>query len=241
MKISIIVILLVLLFSVNRSGLYAQSKSDSLYFLEKGRLFISPTFSINNRTADNEEQLLRFVENQNKVDWNVDINVGYFIKDDFTIGAQLSYAFLSEEIEYLVDGETSVVKTFGQAITFSPNIRNYFGNGRLKIFNQTNVNFSYGEKLKRVYKETDEDKIKTQELNFGIGIQPGIAFFVSDMVAVEASLNLLGWHATITESVTNDNEEEKSRVFESNVDFSVNLLTLNIGIGIYLDQINNKK
>ena len=241
MKMFIKVVLLGLVFCISGSPLYAQSKSDSLFFLQKGRLFISPTFSVNNRTADNEDQLFRFVENQNKVDWNVDVNVGYFIKDNFTAGAQLSVGFLSEQIEYVADGQNIYTKTRGETITFSPNIRNYFGSGRLKVFNQTNINFSYGEKLQRVYKEDDEDKIRTRTLNFGIGLQPGIAFFASEMIAVEASLNLLGWNAIKRESITNDNEEEKTEVFESNVDFSVNILTLNIGIGIYLDQINKKK
>ena len=241
MKIILKVVLFILVFCINTQDMTAQSEIDSLYFLRKGRLFISPTFSVNNRTADNEDQFFRYVENQNKVDWNVDLNVSYFIKNNFTVGAQLSVGFLSEQIEYVIDGQNLNSKTRGETITFSPNIRNYFGSGRLKVFNQTNINFSYGEKLQRVYKEDDEDKIRTRELNFGIGLQPGIAFFASEMIAVEASLNLLGWSATKRESITNDNEEEKTEVFESNVDFSVNILTLNIGIGIYLDQINKKK
>lgn len=221
--------------------LLAQSETDSIYFLSKGRLFISPTFSVNNRTAVNDDQLLRFVEDQNRLEWDIDINVGYFIKDNFSAGAQLSYQFSREDITYVADSKEITEQSYGQGITFSPNIRNYFGLGKLKIFNQTNINFSYGEELKRIYREDDEDKIRTKELNFGIGIQPGLAFFVSDVVAVEASLKLLGWESSIRESTINDNEDEKSKVTTNDVNFSVDILTLHIGIGIYLDQIKKNK
>ena len=234
-------ILLLLFLFVGSYNLLAQSETDSIYFLSKSRLFISPTFSVNNRTAKNEDQLFRFIEDQNKVEWNVDVNISYFIKNDFSLGAQLSYEYSTEDIDYVADSKEIEEKSFGQSVTFSPNIRNYFGFGRFKVFNQTNINFSYGEELKRIYREDDEDKIKTKEINFGIGIQPGIAFFASRMVSVEASLKLLGWESSVIEATTNDNEDEKSRVFKSNVNFSVDILTLHIGIGIYLDEIGKSK
>ncbi len=222
-------------------SLLAQSETDSIYFLSKGRLFISPTFSVNNRIAENDDQLLRFVEDQYKLEWNVDINVGYFIKDNFSAGAQLSYQSSREDIEYIADSKELTEKSYGRGITFSPNIRNYFGKGNFKIFNQTNIDFSYGEELKRVYKEDDEDKIVSTEINYGISIQPGLAFFVSELIAVEASLKLLGWESSYRVSTINDNEDEQSIVHKNDVNFSVDLLTLHIGIGIYLDQINKHK
>jgi hypothetical protein len=209
--------------------------------LRKGRLFISPTFSVNNRIAQNEDQFARFVEDQYKLEWNIDVNVGYFIKDNFGAGAQLSYSSWEEDIEYIADNKDIEVKSFGRGVTFSPNIRNYFGFGKFKMFNQTNVDFSYGEELKRVYQDGDEDKIRTKEINYGISIQPGLVFFASELIAVEASLKLLGWESSIIEATTNDNEEEKSRVNKNEVNFSVDLFTLHIGIGIYLDQINKHK
>ena len=231
----------IFLFFGSYNMVLAQTETDSIYFLRKGRLFISPTFSVNNRIAENEEQLLRFVEDQYKLEWNVDLNVGYFFKDNFSVGAQLSYESFQEDIEYIADSKEIEVKSFGRGITFSPNIRNYFGLGKFKIFNQTNVDFAYSEELSRVYSGDDEDKIRTKTINYGISIQPGLALFMSDLVAVEASLKLLGWESSISESTTNDNEDEKSKVIKNDVNFSVDLLTLHIGIGIYLDQIKKHK
>ena len=51
-------------------------------------------------------------------------------------------------------------------------------------------------------------------------------------------MKLLGWESSHIESTINDNEDEQSIVTKHDVNFSVDLLTLNIGIGIYLDQIN---
>lgn len=237
-EIKITFLLGIFLFVGSHSSLFAQSEKDSTYFLSKGRLFISPTFSVNNRIAENDDQILRFIEDQYKLEWNIDINVGYFIKDNFSAGAQLSYQSSREDIEYVADSKELTENSYGRGITFSPNIRNYFGKGNFKVFNQTNVDFSYGEEIKRVYAEDDEDKIFTKEINYGISIQPGLAFFVSELIAVEASLKLLGWESSHIESTINDNEDEQSIVTKHDVNFSVDLLTLNIGIGIYLDQIN---
>ena len=104
-EINKIFLLGIFLFVGSYSSLLAQSETDSIYFLSKGRLFISPTFSVNNRTAVNDDQLVRFVEDQNKLEWDIDLNVGYFIKDNFSVGAQLTYQFSKEDITYVADSK----------------------------------------------------------------------------------------------------------------------------------------
>jgi hypothetical protein len=220
------------------TSLKAQNDIDSTMLLGKSRLYMIPTFSVSNRDAINDQQLLRLVHDQYRLEWEVDMNVGYFVKDNFAVGAQLSYSQNQEDITYTADNKRVTERSFGQSMTFSPNIRNYYGPGRLKVFNQTGLIFKVGEDLTRIYNETDEDKIKSNFYEFGIGIQPGIAFFFDRLASVEASINLLGWTTKIEESLKND--VEKSRVVTNDVSFSINVLTLKIGVGIYLNELSRK-
>lgn len=125
------VILLVLICFGWQTSAYAQVETDSSLFLGKSRLFISPTFSVSNRIAKDNPGLLGLVNDQYVLDWSVDMNVGYFIKNNFSIGAFISYGQNEEEITLTRDGSETTRKTFGNSITFSPNIRNYFGPRRL--------------------------------------------------------------------------------------------------------------
>ena len=224
---------LILLITVNNS--FGQTDIDSTFLLAKSRLFFVPTFSVSNRTAVNDQQLLRLVDDQYRLTWEIDMNVGYFVKDNFSVGAQLSYAQQQEDITFTQDNTQTTQKSFGHAVTFSPNIRNYYGPRRLKVFNQTGLIFQVGDELTRVYNADDEDKIRTQSIEFGIGIQPGIAFFFDRLASVEASINILGWTTTIENSVKNDVEE--SRVVTNDVNFSINVLSLKIGVGVYLNEL----
>ena len=160
------------------------------------------------------------------------------MKKNFAVGVEFSYSRNKQDISYTADNSDVTEKTAGYGLTFSPNIRNYFGNGRFKVFNQTSLIFKTSNEIMRVYNVDDQDKVRTQTLNFGIGLQPGVAFFVDRFAAVEASINLLGWETEIRESVTNDTE--MSRVATNDVSFRINVLTLNIGIGIYLNELGHK-
>lgn len=231
-------IIVIFCFLGAQQSIKAQTEIDSAFLLSKSRLFIIPTFSVSNRIAENDQQLIRLVDDQYRLEWEVDMNVGYFVKDNFSVGAQLSYSQAQEEITFTQDNKQTTQNSFGHTVTFSPNIRNYYGPGRLKVFNQTGLIFQVGDELKRIYNEEDEDKIRSKVVEFGIGIQPGLAFFFDRIASVEASINLLGWTTRIEESIKND--VEKSRVVTNDVNFSINVLSLKIGIGIYLNDLIKK-
>ena len=231
------IILILLVFNIG--SVLAQDEADTTYILTKSRLYLIPTFSVSNKIAENQNQLVRVIHDQYLLDWEVNFNVGYFVKDDFAVGAEVSYGRRKEDISYTADNKDVTENSAAYAVTFSPNIRNYFGTGRFKVFNQTSLIFKTGNEIKRVYNADDQDKIRTHTYNFGIGLQPGVAFFVDRFAAVEASINLLGWETEIRESVTNDTET--SRVVTNDVSFRINVLTLNIGIGIYINELGTKK
>ena len=234
MKLKHTVIIILLVASTNI--VKAQNPIDSTFLLAKSRLFISPTFSVSNRQAENVNQVTRQIQDQYKLNWDVQVNTGYFIKDDFSIGAQLGYGRVEEDISYTnSDNQDITEKIAGYGVNFSPNIRNYFGPGRLKVFNQTNLVYATTNQLTRRCYEDDQDKIRTETVNFGIGLQPGLAFFATRMISVEVSINLLGWNTEISKTVTNDVEE--SKLVTNDVSFSINILTVNLGIGIYLNEL----
>jgi len=231
--------LIIILLLFNIGSALAQDKADTTYILTKSRLYLIPTFSVSNKIAENQNQVVRVIHDQYLLEWEVNFNIGYFFKDNFAVGAEISYGRRNEDISYTADNQDVTENSAGYAVTLSPNIRNYFGTGRFKVFNQTSLIFKTGNEIKRVYNVDDQDKIRTRTYKIGIGLQPGIAFFVDRFAAVEASINLLGWETENRESVTNDTET--SRVTTNDVSFRINVLTLNIGIGIYLNELGKNK
>jgi hypothetical protein len=216
----------------------AQEQDSVKYKLSKSRFFITPTFSLSYKNTENEQQLLQLVNNQNFLQYSVDLNAGYFIADDFAAGLLLRYENTREEINFTADNKETFEQSAKNSVNIAPNIRNYFGN-RFKIFNQTSLAFICEKGLRRVTVDDEVDKYDSKTLGLSLGIQPGIAFFIDRAVSVEAYIELLGLETKVRETVKNDSEE--SRVVTSSIDFSISVLSLNLGLGFYLNELHGKK
>ena len=81
------IILILLVFNIGSA--LAQDEADTTYILTKNRLYLIPTFSVSNKIAENQNQLVRVIHDQYLLDWEVNFNVGYFVKDDFAVGAEV--------------------------------------------------------------------------------------------------------------------------------------------------------
>ena len=82
-------------------------------------------------------------------------------------------------------------------------------------------------------KNQDEiNKVYTEEFTFSAGISPGVTFFAIENFSFEIQLNnLIGYELQISKKTTNDMEE--SKVTTNNVNFNIDLLSLNLGLAYY--------
>jgi hypothetical protein len=158
-----------------------ESKEDEEdYTLTKGRGYAVITFSLDQRNAENENQLLRQVIDQNKFDYRITASGGYALNDNFTIGLGFSYGRQREDITFLNEDEDEITsRSLGHDVSFIPNIRKYIplGTGKLQIFVQTDLRVSLGESLQRNFLLTDVEKTEEEFVELRLGVQPGVVLF----------------------------------------------------------------
>jgi hypothetical protein len=98
---------------------------------------------------------------------------------------------------------------------------------------QSELGFSFGESLERVFREDDIDKIEGTFLELGFGVSPGLALFFDRHWAFETTVGIAGLSARIDEREVNDDAENRERVVETGIDLRINLLQLNLGVAYY--------
>lgn len=209
---------------------------EELYSISKGRYYTSLTFSLNSRNAENEDQLFRQVLDQDRYTYRIVGNGGYAIKDNFTLGLSLGYGESKEEITYTDENDAELdSKRLQRGLSITPNMRNYIplGKGKLQILVQTELGFTFGESLQRIYSIDNVDKIESNFFEFDVGVSPGVALFFNKNWAFETRVNVAGFSTRVEELVTNNDEANRQRISETKIDLKLNLLELNLGVAYY--------
>lgn len=212
------------------------SKSGEAYRITKGRYYGALTFSLDQRKAENENQLLRQVVDQDRFNYRIIINGGYAIKDNFTLGLTLAYGREKEDITFLNENDEEITSNrLQQGFSFAPNMRNYIpiGKGQLQILVQTELGFTFGESLERIFYEDEVDKINGDFVEINLGVSPGIVLFFDRHWAFETTVGIAGLSTRIEEEVLNDDTDNRQRVESTNINLKVNLLQLNLGVAFY--------
>jgi hypothetical protein len=214
-----------------------ESKEDEEdYTLTKGRGYAVITFSLDQRNAENENQLLRQVIDQNKFDYRITASGGYALNDNFTIGLGFSYGRQREDITFLNEDEDEITsRSLGHDVSFIPNIRKYIplGTGKLQIFVQTDLRVSLGESLQRNFLLTDVEKTEEEFVELRLGVQPGVVLFFTREWAFEASVGVAGLSSRWSTKTFNDDQANQTKIYQSSADLKLNLLALNLGVAYY--------
>jgi hypothetical protein len=206
------------------------------FSVTKGRYLNALTFSLDQRRAENENQLLRQVIDQNKYDFEVRASGGYAIKDNLVLGLALAYGETKEDVVFLDENNLELnTKSLQRGFSFVPNMRNYIpiGNGQLQIIVQTELRGTFGESLRRTYSADNVDKIEGNFLEFDLGVSPGVVLFFTRNWALETRVNVAGISTRFEEKVINNDFNNKTKIQETSIDLRLNLLQLNLGVAYY--------
>ncbi len=208
------------------------------YLVTSGRGYAVLTFSLDQRNAENENQLLRQVIDQDKIDYRVTASGGYALKNNFTLGLGFSYGRQREDITFVnQDDQEITTQSVGQDVSFIPNIRKYvpLGSGRLQIFVQTDLRASFGESLQRDFLAAEVQKTEEDFVELRLGVQPGIVLFFTPQWAFEASVGVAGVSSRWSTKTFNEDEANQTKIQQSSIDLKLNLLALNLGVAYYFD------
>jgi len=205
------------------------------YPFQKGNFYLGMAFSVQDSKLENTNYLIKQVIDGDRTDFDIQLKGGYYIGDYTMAGINFSYFQKEFTGDVFQSPDTVKSNSITRGFTVTPNIRPSFpltANERLSFFTEIGLTYGLSTTLDRDIRDLDEVN-KTYETvnNFRIGISPGITFFAMENFAFEAQLNVLGYSMEISEKTKNG--ENKSRQVQNNVDFKLNLLTLDMGLAYY--------
>lgn len=204
---------------------------------EKGNGYVGLSFSVSDEKSDNSKDILNIDRtiNSRTLDYSVKFKGGYFISKNSMAG--LGYSIEREKITaeaiYLFD--TIFIESLDKIHTFTPFIRSYFPltkNKRLSLFNEVKLIIGFGSgESERLDNSTLVGFDTSETVIFGIGLSPGITFFAIENFCFEIQLDVLGYkYEKVT---TTDETGENIETITNNVDFTLNLLTIDFGLAYY--------
>lgn len=181
--------------------------------------------------------------------FGVSPQVSYFVADNLSVGLMFDYE--RAKIDNAV-GQLSL----GEGMSFGINDYNYFKHTysgavtcryymplaqskRFGMFAEVRAVGGYGQS--ESYRNEGEEKFGTYQdiYKFSLGLVPGLAVFVTDEIALEVAVGVLGLNWQKVEQTTN--QVDKSVMTSSGANCNINLLSLELGLSFYIPTGQNKR
>lgn len=215
---------------------------EQISFVPKGQWIGGVSVSYSQSDFENYQFLI--VENLNGDTYTFKVSpmVMFCFKDNLAAGGRLSYSrsrtrldgaslVLGADTSYDVDNLYSISHNYHGTAMF----RNYISLGksmRFGFFNE--VDLSLGGGQSKLVNGTGDELTGTYERNFNlnIGLTPGIIMFLSNYLAIEVSIGVLGFNYTHTHSISDQiYQAERNR---KSANFRINLFSVQFGVAFYI-------
>ncbi|WP_163322598.1 hypothetical protein [Draconibacterium mangrovi] len=211
---------------------------------QKGNFYVGLAFSVTDKNLTNTNYLIQQVVEGDRLDYNVLLKGGYYTGDYGM--AIINFNYFQDRFGGTVfqDPDTVQSNTLKRGFAVSPGFRSSVPltpNERLSFFTEFGFTLGGNSSLTRDIRNIDEmNKTHKKEFIFGVGLSPGITFFAMENFAFEVQLNnVLGYKLNVARSSVNEGPESKQ--VRQNVDFRINLLSLDLGLAYYFGAKKNRK
>lgn len=218
-------------------------------FIPKGTFGTGLTFSYNTMNLGQAENdpgysLLSLITGikGDMYSFGIAPNVSYFLLDNLAVGVRFDYDRTSLDVGNIglslgdmLSLQISDYHYLSQGYTGSLTCRYYipFGDSkRFAMFAEGRLTGGYGQSV--LYQMDQGDKFGTyqQSMKFSLDVVPGLTAFVTNNVALEVSIGVLGVNYKHVKQITN--QVETSIMHNSGANFKLNLFSIGMGISIYL-------
>ena len=212
-------------------------------FVPKGQWIFGGTASYS--THSNDKYKLLLLEDVTSTGYTVKTSpmVAYAVADNMAVGGRFNYnrTFMRVDSASLSFGEgetgTNLSTDFYYALRHSYSLgaiwRQYIPlgeNRRFALFNE--MEFSMGASQAKFATDSPVRGTFSKSFDVGLGINPGVIAFASNVMAVEVNVGVMGIQFSHTKQVHNQVATGKSNT--SFMNFSVNLLSIGLGVSFYL-------
>lgn len=204
--------------------------------LDKGDFFIGGTLGLDLKDVENQNQILTTALTENSDNFNLRLDGGYALKNDFFIGLGFLWGVTNRTGEYKDPntGDISDIQYYGTRYSIRPFIKNHLPltpNRRFNLVVQTELRFSLNQSIEEIDLNEIVTRIYRDEWGLGIGVRPGLLAFVMNNFAVEASVNVAGIGFSVLE--VNETGMPDVNVSSANLDLKIDILQLNLGFVTY--------
>lgn len=210
---------------------------DEFEPFEKGKWFVALTFSLEDVNLQSGNKYIGFDKIIEGSEFNYDIKIkgGYSIGNYSFAGLGITHGRDKSEGQGVILLDTINSESITDRNVISPFIRTYYPlskNKRLSFFNEIKMDFGFENTDIKKFENSQQTEIEKEDnFLFGIGISPGITFFAIESFAFEIQLDVLGYEYERSKSI---DEEGNEFVSDShNVNFKLDLLSLNFGLAYY--------
>lgn len=211
-------------------------------FVPKGQWFFGGTCSYSEMNQDNYKFLVLKDWNGNGYQLAIKPFFGYMVRDDLGVGATFAYERslfkvdnlninLNEDLSFQIS-DYYILEHIYTASFFMRLFMNIEESKRFGLFNDVKLMFGGGQGK---YINGKGDLLEgTYQTIFKMGLiySPGIAVFINDYAAVEASVGVLGLQMKQVDQKTNNVHTGSFKTSSAN--FKIDLFSIGLGFSIYL-------
>ena len=117
---------------------------------------------------------------------NLSPEVGYFLKKNFVVGVELPLTYGSQTIDLTVNPKATYKKYQISALGFSPFVRYYFGEKKLKPFAQTQYAYTY---FSEITTQATGDDSNNSGYSAYATVGAGLAYFIAENLSIDAKID----------------------------------------------------
>lgn len=211
-------------------------------FVPKGQWFFGGTCSYSEMSQDNYKFLVLKDWNGNGYQLAIKPFFGYMVKNDLGVGATFAYERslfkidnlninLNEDLTFQI-ADYYILEHIYTASAFMRLFMNIEESKRFGLFNDVKLMFGGGQGKYINGKGDMLEGTYQTILKMGLIYSPGIAVFINDYAAVEASVGVLGLQMKQVDQKTNNVHTGSFK--NSSANFKVDLFSIGLGFAIYL-------
>ncbi|WP_439183531.1 hypothetical protein [Carboxylicivirga taeanensis] len=210
--------------------------NSNFHPFKKKNIYVGLSFSLEDKRLQNTDYLVQQVIDGERLNYDIVAKFGYYTGNYGMAGIKLNYYQNHFEGSIYREPDTLQSNSISRGFALKPHFRSSVPltkNERLSFFTDIGVSFGIAHNLKREIKHSDEiQKQFGKDYHLGIGISPGITFFAMENFAFEMQLNVLGYQLQVSENRVNN--AAPSREVRQNVDFNINILSMELGLAYYI-------
>ncbi len=193
MKLKIVTVLIIL--GIVTSVTFSQD--EKLDLLNKGSLYSGLSFNFGTKNTEDKDVLVYVIKDRTDDNVNINLDQGYFIKDNFALGALINFSYKNKE--GIQENSSNVLenvhsKSIGWSIYGT--MKNYLSLDKAKIFNVFNL-IKFGGTFENSLTETVSNDILTRVYTESKSIEllfyPGLMARVSAGFCIEAGIEIAGF------------------------------------------------